>query len=216
MILRKIIVEENPHARWKHCPKGKTVQEGTGSQDKKGKSQVLRRRISPNHGTKAEQWERPSKGSKKGGNSGKDKSLTILMTGAPLQKSCSFNMFRPEVKSQMVPVTTPLVGFSGEIIWQLGQTSLLVKIGNKENSTSAWMNFMVIRSPSPYNGIIGRPGVRKIQEVQSTSHEMLKFPVIGETVTLRSSKIIPLECTMVSGPGVPQPIINQVIEEKIR
>ncbi|GKF50621.1 hypothetical protein Tco_0147088, partial [Tanacetum coccineum] len=35
-------------------------------------------------------------------------------------------------------------------------------------------------------------------------------------VTLRSSRIIPLECTMVSGPGVPQPIINQVTEEKIQ
>nr|GEY48757.1 reverse transcriptase domain-containing protein [Tanacetum cinerariifolium] len=46
----------------------------------------------------------------------------------------------------MVPATTPLVGFSGEIIWPLG------------HSTSAWINFMVVRSPSPYNGIIGRPG----------------------------------------------------------
>ncbi|GJT21688.1 hypothetical protein Tco_0891625 [Tanacetum coccineum] len=60
----------------------------------------------------------------------------------------------------MVPATTYLVGFSGEIIWPLGQVSLLVKIGNEEYSTSAWMNFMVVRSHSPYNGIIGRPGVR--------------------------------------------------------
>ncbi|GJV65883.1 reverse transcriptase domain-containing protein [Tanacetum coccineum] len=54
-----------------------------------------------------------------------------------------FNRFRPEVRSQMVPATTPLVGFSGEIIWPLGQISLLVKIGDEEHSTSAWMNFMV-------------------------------------------------------------------------
>ncbi|GKB01878.1 hypothetical protein Tco_0829922 [Tanacetum coccineum] len=78
------------------------------------------------------------------------------------------------------------------------------------------MNFMVVRSPSPYNGIIGRPRVRRIRAVSSTAHGMLKFPMAGETVTLRSSKIIPLECIMVSGPGVPQPIINQVAEEKIQ
>nr|GEV53847.1 reverse transcriptase domain-containing protein [Tanacetum cinerariifolium] len=30
--------------------------------------------------------------------------------------------------------------------------------GDEEHSTSALMNFMVVRSPSPYNGIIGRPG----------------------------------------------------------
>ncbi|GKD70285.1 reverse transcriptase domain-containing protein [Tanacetum coccineum] len=125
-----------------------------------------------------------------------------------------FNRFRPEVRNQMIPATTPLVGFSGEIIWPLGQISLLVKIGDEEHSTSAWMNFMVVRSPSPYNRIIGGTGVRRIQVVPSTAREMLKFSVTGGTVTLRSSMIIPLECTMVSGPGVPQPVINQVTEEK--
>ncbi|GKE21578.1 reverse transcriptase domain-containing protein [Tanacetum coccineum] len=29
--------------------------------------------------------------------------------------------------------------------------------GDEEHSTSAWVNFMVVRSPSPYNGIIRRP-----------------------------------------------------------
>ncbi|GKE37973.1 reverse transcriptase domain-containing protein [Tanacetum coccineum] len=88
-----------------------------------------------------------------------------------------FKRFCLEIRSQMIPTTTSLVGFSGEIIWPLGQISLLVKIGNEEHSTSAWMNFMVVRSPSPYNGIIGRPGVRRIQAVPSTAHGMLKFSV---------------------------------------
>ncbi|GJV53367.1 hypothetical protein Tco_1449108 [Tanacetum coccineum] len=116
----------------------------------------------------------------------------------------------------MTPANTPLVGFSGEIIWTLGQISLLVKIGDEEHSTSTWINFMVVRSPSPYNGIIGRPRVRRIRTVPSTTHGMLKFPVTCGTVTLRSSRIILLECTMVPGPGVLQPVINQVTEEKIQ
>ncbi|GJW68880.1 hypothetical protein Tco_0123304 [Tanacetum coccineum] len=124
--------------------------------------------------------------------------------------------FRPEVRSQMIPAATPLVGFSGEIIWPLGQISLLVKIGDKEHSTSAWMNFMVVRSLSPYNGVIGRPRVKRIQEVPSMAHGMLKFLVTGGTVTLRSSRIVPLECTMVSRPGAQQPAIDQVTEEKIQ
>ncbi|GJW03196.1 reverse transcriptase domain-containing protein [Tanacetum coccineum] len=127
-----------------------------------------------------------------------------------------FNRFRPEVKNQMVPAATPLIGFSGEIIWPLGQISLLVKIGDEEHSTSAWMDFMVVRSPSPYNGIIGRPGVRKIRAIPSTTHGMLKFLIVGGIVTLRSSRIIPLECSMVSEPGMSRPVINQVTEEKIQ
>nr|GEV47208.1 reverse transcriptase domain-containing protein [Tanacetum cinerariifolium] len=72
------------------------------------------------------------------------------------------------------------------------------------------MNFMVVTSPSPYNGIIGRPGVRRIQAVPSTAHGMLKFLVAGETVTLQSSRIILLECKMEPADmtGVPRHIVE--------
>ncbi|GKD20364.1 hypothetical protein Tco_1222067 [Tanacetum coccineum] len=70
--------------------------------------------------------------------------------------------------------------------------------------------------PSPYNGIIGRPDVRKIQAVPSTAHRMLKFLVPGGVLTLPSSRIIPLECTMVSGPGVQSPDVVQATKEKIK
>nr|GEW42531.1 reverse transcriptase domain-containing protein [Tanacetum cinerariifolium] len=87
-----------------------------------------------------------------------------------------FNRLQPEIKSQMVPETTSLTGFSGETIWPLGQLRLLVIIGDANHSTRAWMNFMIVSSLSPYNGIIGRPRIRAIQAVSSTVHGMLKFP----------------------------------------
>ncbi|GKC65818.1 reverse transcriptase domain-containing protein [Tanacetum coccineum] len=105
-----------------------------------------------------------------------------------------FNRLRPEIKNQMVPATTSLTGFSGETIWPLGQLRLLVTIGDADHSTKAWMNFMIVRSLSPYNGIIGRPGIREIQAVPSTAHGMLKFPVDGGIVTIRSTILIPAEC----------------------
>ncbi|GJS01641.1 reverse transcriptase domain-containing protein [Tanacetum coccineum] len=52
-------------------------------------------------------------------------------------------------------------------------------------------------SLSPYNGIIGRPGIREIQAVPSTAHGMLKFPVDGGIVTIRSTILIPAECATV-------------------
>ncbi|GJZ16812.1 hypothetical protein Tco_0552935 [Tanacetum coccineum] len=60
-----------------------------------------------------------------------------------------FNQLRPKIKNQLVPTTTPLIGFN------------------------------VVRSPSPYNGIIERSRVRKLQAVSSTVHEMLKISVEG-------------------------------------
>ncbi|GKE71482.1 hypothetical protein Tco_1529554 [Tanacetum coccineum] len=116
----------------------------------------------------------------------------------------------------MIPATTSLIGFNGEIKWPLGQITLLVKIEDDEHSTSTWMDFMIVRSTSPYNGIIGRPGLRKILAVPSTTHEMIKFPVMGGILTLRSSKIIPIKCAMVSGPE-DQPLpVNKVKEERVK
>ncbi|GJV91694.1 hypothetical protein Tco_1539507 [Tanacetum coccineum] len=89
-----------------------------------------------------------------------------------------FNRLRPEIKNQMVPATTSLTGFSGETIWPLGQLRLLVTIGDAIHSTKAWMDFI-------------------IQAVPFTAHGMLKFPVDGGIVTIRSTILIPVECATV-------------------
>nr|GEV99295.1 UBN2_2 domain-containing protein [Tanacetum cinerariifolium] len=75
-----------------------------------------------------------------------------------------FNRLRPDIKKQMVPVTTSLTGFSGETTWPLGQLKLLVTIGDAA-----------------------------IQAVPSTVHGMLKFPTEEGIVTIRSSLLIPAE-----------------------
>ncbi|GJR22378.1 hypothetical protein Tco_0970905 [Tanacetum coccineum] len=69
-----------------------------------------------------------------------------------------FNRLRPEIRNQTVPATTSLVGFSGEIKWPLGQITLLVKIGDDEHSTSAWMDFRCESTPLFVMDSIGRPG----------------------------------------------------------
>nr|GEW56952.1 reverse transcriptase domain-containing protein [Tanacetum cinerariifolium] len=108
-----------------------------------------------------------------------------------------FNRLRPEIKNQMISATTSLTGFSGETIWPLGQLRILVTIGDADHSTKAWMNFMIVRLLSLYNGIIKRPRIREIQAVPSTAHEMLKFPIDEGIVTIRSTILIPAECTSV-------------------
>nr|GEW76774.1 transposon Ty3-I Gag-Pol polyprotein [Tanacetum cinerariifolium] len=78
------------------------------------------------------------------------------------------------------------------------------------------MNFMVVRSQSSYNEIIRRPGVKKLQAVLSTAHRMLKILVEGGVITLKSSKLVPLECAMVSGPGETPSAAKPIIEERVK
>nr|GEX90478.1 reverse transcriptase domain-containing protein [Tanacetum cinerariifolium] len=126
-----------------------------------------------------------------------------------LYEQC-FNRLWPEIKSQMVPATTSLTGFSGETIWPLGQLRLLVIIGDAAHSTNAWMNFMIVKLLSPYNGIIERPGLKAIQAVPPTVHGMLKFPIEWGIVTICSTMLIPTKCASV--------ITSSVVpsEERIR
>ncbi|GKF51238.1 hypothetical protein Tco_0147705, partial [Tanacetum coccineum] len=56
----------------------------------------------------------------------------------------------------------------------------------------------ILRSPSSYNGIIGRPGIIEIQAVPSTAHGMLKFPVYGGVVTIRSTILTANECATIT------------------
>ncbi|GKC66556.1 reverse transcriptase domain-containing protein [Tanacetum coccineum] len=61
-----------------------------------------------------------------------------------------------------------------ETKWPLGHLRLFATIENADcPSQKAWMNFMIVRPPSSYNGIIRRPRIREIQAVPSTAHGML-------------------------------------------
>lgn len=108
-----------------------------------------------------------------------------------------FKRLKPEIQNQLIPAATSLTGFTGEKIWPIGQLRLLIVVGDEQHSTATWINFMVIKSPSPYNGIIGRPGISSMRAVPSTAHGMLKFPVEGGIVTLYNTTVPPKECNVV-------------------
>ncbi|GAV72212.1 LOW QUALITY PROTEIN: hypothetical protein CFOL_v3_15701, partial [Cephalotus follicularis] len=59
---------------------------------------------------------------------------------------------------QLKPLKTPLVGFVGEMVI-LGSVDLSVVTGMALRQTQVEMTFLVVDTPSPYNAIIGRPGL---------------------------------------------------------
>ncbi|GJT90901.1 reverse transcriptase domain-containing protein [Tanacetum coccineum] len=92
-------------------------------------------------------------------------------------------------------------GSSMEVLYEHCFNQLRPEIKNQMIPTRVWINFIFVRSISPYNGIIGRPGIREIQAVSSTAHGMLKFPVDGGIVTICSTILIPAEyATVITSP----------------
>nr|GEZ54213.1 reverse transcriptase domain-containing protein [Tanacetum cinerariifolium] len=162
---------------------------------------------------------------KNGETSGKDKTLAILMV-QPWERVARQRItqsFSPNPKIFFPPLEE-YEGTKGPMIIEakIGghcvhrQIQILVKIGDEEHYALAWMNFMVVRSQSPYNGIIRRTGVKKLPAVPSIAHGMLKIPVEGGVITLKSSKLVPLECAMVSGPEETPSAAKTIIEERVK
>ncbi|GAV72668.1 hypothetical protein CFOL_v3_16156, partial [Cephalotus follicularis] len=64
---------------------------------------------------------------------------------------------------QLKPVKTPLIGFTGETIHPLGSINLFVVAGTAPRQTQVEITFLVVDTPSPYNAIIGRPGLNLLE-----------------------------------------------------
>ncbi|GKA16793.1 hypothetical protein Tco_0696630 [Tanacetum coccineum] len=105
--------------------------------------------------------------------------------------------------SNLVPVLCEEDGHGkpdvSKSIWRYGKHfghSRVFVDGGASSDVFRRGDHLAARSPSQHNAIIGRPGIRKIRAVPSTAHGMLKFPVEGGTVTLKSSRVIPLELAL--------------------
>ncbi|GAV65353.1 hypothetical protein CFOL_v3_08868, partial [Cephalotus follicularis] len=74
----------------------------------------------------------------------------------------AFDQLRIPV-DQLKPVKTPLVGFAGETIHPLGSINLSVVAGTAPRQSQVEMTFLVVDTPSPYNAIVGRPGLNLLE-----------------------------------------------------
>ncbi|GAV64191.1 hypothetical protein CFOL_v3_07709, partial [Cephalotus follicularis] len=74
----------------------------------------------------------------------------------------AFDQLRIPV-DQLKPVKTPLVGFVGETIHPLRSINLSVVAGTAPCQTQVEMTFLVVDTPSPYNAIVGWPGLNLME-----------------------------------------------------
>ncbi|KAK3019643.1 hypothetical protein RJ639_005005 [Escallonia herrerae] len=78
---------------------------------------------------------------------------------------------------------TPLYGFSNHPVAAEGIIALPVAIDTPPAQANFILDFVVVKVPSAYNAILGRPALNQLQAVVSTYHLKMKFPTehgIGE------------------------------------
>ncbi|GKD71840.1 reverse transcriptase domain-containing protein [Tanacetum coccineum] len=86
-----------------------------------------------------------------------------------------FEKLNPTIKATKVDLKTPLVGFSGERSWSIGEVPLEITIGDAPLSRTETLNFVIVRSDSSHNMLLGRTAMQRMGIVVSTIHGAIKF-----------------------------------------
>ncbi|XP_071691283.1 uncharacterized protein [Rutidosis leptorrhynchoides] len=86
-----------------------------------------------------------------------------------------FNQLSPAIKARLSPPRVPLVGFSGERCWPIGEIDLDLTIGEPPLSRTETLDFVVVRSTSQHNILLGRVAMMKMVIITSTIHQLVKF-----------------------------------------
>ncbi|XP_028065850.1 uncharacterized protein LOC114268815 [Camellia sinensis] len=86
----------------------------------------------------------------------------------------------------------PLVGFNSQPEWLLGRIVLPVVAGTK----TLQIEFLVINTPSPYNAILGRPWIHRMEAVPSTYHQLIRFPTEHGVEQISGDQVASKYCFM--------------------
>ncbi|KAK3013274.1 hypothetical protein RJ639_009595 [Escallonia herrerae] len=90
-------------------------------------------------------------------------------------------LFHDAFKKMNIPtdrlrkMDTPLYGFSNHPVAAEGIIALPVVIGTPPTQANFMLDFVVVKVPSAYNAILGRPALNQLQAVVSTYHLKMKF-----------------------------------------
>ncbi|GAV74381.1 hypothetical protein CFOL_v3_17861 [Cephalotus follicularis] len=89
------------------------------------------------------------------------------------------------LENGLKPVKTPLIGFSGVVVYPRVAIMLLVIIGEASRQALVDVTFIMVDTSNPYNTILRRPGLNIFGVVASTKHLLIKFPTkcgIGQII----------------------------------
>ena len=85
---------------------------------------------------------------------------------------------------------SPLMGFYGRMVVPRGMIRLPIQVGDME----VQVNFIVVKTFSPYTTILARPQLHAISVVPSTLHLKVKYPTQGRVGELVGDQAIARQC----------------------
>ena len=77
---------------------------------------------------------------------------------------------------QLKSFPTPLIGFGNEDVKVKGVVTMPLTLGEEPKTTTTMVDFMVVKVPSAYNVLLGRPSQNALRAIGSSPHLKVKLP----------------------------------------
>jgi hypothetical protein len=87
-------------------------------------------------------------------------------------------------KNLLQPLDTPLYGFGGRVIHEIGKVSLPVSFGTIQNARTEYLSFDVVEIYYPYNRILGRGFLNKLEAIIHQAYLCVKIPATQGVITI--------------------------------
>ena len=76
----------------------------------------------------------------------------------------------------MTPTTSPLYVFTGNSVILEKTIKLVVTLGEPPRTTTVMIGFLIVKCPSAFNGVLGRPLLKALKVVTLIHCSKTKFP----------------------------------------
>ncbi|KAD1592681.1 hypothetical protein E3N88_42586 [Mikania micrantha] len=139
-------------------------------------------------------------------------------SGSEIMYEHCFRRLDSDVQNLWQPDNSMMIGFSGEASQSLGKVTLPFNIGEYGTQRMVHLTFYIIRAPTKYNAILGRPGIKALRAIVSIAHGAMKFPTPAGIATVSSSseKVASLARNVLpKSPDIEEWILNDEYSEII-
>ena len=101
-------------------------------------------------------------------------------------------------REKLEPVSSYLLGFSGEKVLPLGSIQLVLTLGDPPCQATTMIKFRIVDALSAYNMLLGRPSLNAIRAIPSAYHMVVKFLTENGVGMVRGDQQVAKECYLAS------------------
>ena len=97
-------------------------------------------------------------------------------------------------RANLTSTTSPLYKFIGDNVMPEGTIKLAVTLGEPPRAVTVVIDFLVVKCPSGFNGVLGRPLLKALKAVTSVHCLTMKFPTIAGISQVGGRQLDSREC----------------------